>query len=268
MTMHIEHATQPEGAADARAFGGLDRLYGDGALRRVAQAHVAVVGIGGVGSWSAEALARSGIGQITLVDLDHVAPSNLNRQVHALDVTLGQAKVAAMAQRIAAINPACRVHEVEDFAAPDNLDAVFALTPQVVIDACDAVPAKAAIASWCGARGIALVCCGAAGGKTDATRIRCEDLAHTQYDPVLARVRARLRKLHGYPRDPRKPFGVHAVYSQEAVRKPAAGLVCDGAPGTALNCHGYGSIVTVTASFGLIAAGRAIDILLGVSASA
>ncbi|MBL8470302.1 MAG: tRNA threonylcarbamoyladenosine dehydratase [Rhodocyclaceae bacterium] len=246
----------------ARAFGGLDRLYGAGALARASGAHVAVVGIGGVGSWAAEALARSGVGRIALVDFDHIAESNLNRQVHALDVTLGQAKVVAMAQRIAAINPDCRVQQIEQFATPDNLDAVFASAPHIVIDACDGVQAKTAIVQWCRTHGVAVICCGAAGGKTDATKIRCEDLAHTQYDPLLAKVRARLRKFHAYPRDPRKRFGVEAVFSCEAIQKPAHGLVCDAEPGSALNCHGYGSIVTVTATFGLIAAGRALHIAL------
>jgi tRNA threonylcarbamoyladenosine dehydratase len=166
------------------------RLYGAAAFGRLVAAHAVVVGVGGVGSWAAEALARSGVGRITLIDLDHVAESNINRQIHALDGTLGQAKVLAMAARIAVINPDCRVDCIEEFVTPDN---VGTLLPQadVVIDCIDQVVAKAALLAWCRQQRIAVITCGAAGGRRDPTRIRRDDLARATGDPLLAKLRHR-----------------------------------------------------------------------------
>jgi tRNA A37 threonylcarbamoyladenosine dehydratase len=249
---------EPLDVEPARRFGGIARLYGEAGLARLQAAHVCVIGIGGVGSWGAEALARSGVGSMTLIDLDHVAESNLNRQAHALESTLGQAKVLAMAERIASINPACRVTTVEDFVAPENVAELLAADFDGVLDAIDHQRAKVAVIVHCRRRGLRLVTAGAAGGQTDPTRIRVDDLARTEQDPLLAKVRARLRREHGFPRDPKKKFGVEAVYSTEPLAYPEAS--CDTAPGPAgLSCAGFGSSMAVTAGFGLVAAARLIE---------
>lgn len=261
-----------------RRFGGIERLYGAGALLRAAAAHVVVVGIGGVGSWAAEALARSGVGRLTLIDLDHLAESNINRQIHALDATLGAAKVTAMKERIAAINPACVVDAVEEFI--DERNPATLIPPcNAVIDAIDHVRAKAALIAWCRRAGIRIVTTGAAGGRTDPTRIEVIDLSRTTQDALASKVRAQLRRDYGFTRDPKKKFGVECVYSPEQPRRslPAkrnprdaervSADTCrvDGAatdvpvdPTAGLNCAGYGSSVAVTATFGFVAASRAL----------
>ncbi len=241
-----------------RRFGGVARLYGVDGARRLAAARVAVVGLGGVGSWAAEALARSGIGALTLIDLDHVAESNINRQSHALDSTLGAAKAQVMAARIADINRGCTIDAIEDFVAADNLAALLpAGRFDYVIDAIDAVPAKVAMILHCRAGATPLVTVGGAGGRTDAARVRVTDLAHTRDEPMLAKVRKQLRTRHGFTRDTRKRFGVAAVFSDQPQRGER------GATGSGLHCAGYGSLVTVTAVFGFVAAGLVIDRLAG-----
>ena len=240
----------------SRRFGGIARLYGDSALERLATAHVCVVGIGGVGSWAAEALARSGVGRLTLIDLDHVAESNLNRQVHALEGTVGQAKVLAMRDRIAAINPACAVTAIEEFVTPEN---VGVLPPRcdVVIDAIDQVRAKAALIAHCRASAVPVVTTGGAGGKADPALIRVDDLARTSQDPRAAKLRATLRRDFGFPRDPKKTFGIDCVYSPEPIQRPEAAACDVDEPGLhGLSCAGYGSSVCVTAAFGFAAASR------------
>lgn len=250
-------ATAPIGDADLeRRFGALDRLYGVAAARRIRQAHVVVVGIGGVGSWSAEALARSGVGHLTLIDMDHVAESNINRQVHALQATLGQAKVVAMRERIAQINPACVVDGVEEFVDADNWAALLPAGANAVIDACDQVKAKTAMAAWARRGGTVFIAVGAAGGKRLAHRVEIDDLSLATHDPLLAQVRNRLRKEHGAPREGKK-IGVACVFSREPVAPVDAS--CDLASDGSLNCHGYGSVVTVTATFGQCAAGWVMD---------
>jgi len=245
-----------EAAGLQRRFGGLERLYGMSGAAAIRASHVAVVGIGGVGSWAAEALARSGVGELTLVDLDHIAESNINRQIHALAGTLGQAKVRAMAERIAQINPRCRVHGIEEFVEPDNWPQLLPDGVVAVIDACDQVRAKVAMAAWSLQTRTLFVAAGAAGGKRLAHKVDLDDLANTTHDPLLAQVRTRLRKLHGAPREGRK-IGVACVFSREAVAPPDAScaIESDGS----LNCHGYGSVVSVTATFGQCAAGWALD---------
>ena len=239
----------------ARRFGGIKRLYGADALARFQAAHVCVVGIGGVGSWAAEALARSAIGQITLIDLDMVAESNVNRQIHALGEAFGKAKTAAMAERILAINPACEVNEVEDFVTPDNLGQWLDKGFDYVIDAIDQVRTKAAMIAWCKARGIPLITSGGAGGQMDPTRIEITDLARTIQDPLLSRVRSLLRKEYGFPRDAKRKFGIPAVFSSEPLRYPESAAICAEPPMlSGLNCAGFGSSVCVTAPFGLFAA--------------
>ncbi len=205
----------------ARRFGGIARLYGPQALDCFERAHVAVIGIGGVGSWVAEALARSAIGHLTLIDLDNVAESNTNRQIHALDGNYGKAKVTAMAERIARIDPACRVTEIEDFIEPDNMDRLLGGGFDFVVDAIDSVRTKVALIAWCVAHRQALITVGGAGGQLDPTRLRIDDLALTIQDPLLAKVRAQLRKEHGFARGPKARFKVPAVYSDEPLIYPA-----------------------------------------------
>lgn len=239
-----------------RRFGALDRLYGVVAARKIRAAHVVVVGIGGVGSWSAEALARSGVGRLTLIDLDHVAESNINRQVHALQTTLGQAKVQAMRERIALIHPGCAVSCIEEFVDADNWPALLPAQVDAVIDACDQVPAKTAMAAWAMQNATIFVAVGAAGGKRLAHQVEIDDLSRCTHDPLLAQVRNRLRKQHAAPREGRK-MGVACVFSREPVTPvdPSSGVESDGS----LNCHGYGSMVSVTATFGHCAAGWVIN---------
>ena len=242
-----------------RRFGGLRRLYGDAGYARVRAARVAVVGLGGVGSWAVEGLARSGVAALTLIDLDHVAESNINRQLQATTQTLGMAKPQALALRIADIHPGCTVHGVEDFAEPNNWPQLLPAPVDAVIDACDEVRAKAAIAAWALAARVPLVCAGAAGGKREAQRVEVADLADVTHDPLLAALRQRLRK-GGAARS--GAIGVRCVFSREAVLKPdAAGCALgDDEPiDGSLNCHGYGSSVAVTATFGMVAAGEAMS---------
>jgi tRNA A37 threonylcarbamoyladenosine dehydratase len=249
-----------------RRFGGIARLYGARALDAFERAHVAVIGIGGVGSWVAEALARSAVGKLTLIDLDNVAESNTNRQIHALDGNYGKAKVTAMAERIALIDPACDVRKIEDFVEPGNFDATLGGGFDFIVDAIDSVRTKTALIAWCVARKQALITVGGAGGQLDPTRIRIDDLALTIQDPLLSKVRGQLRKQHGFPRGPKSRFKVSAVYSDEPLIYPDA-PACDISQGAehletganyagpvGLNCAGFGSSVCVTASFGFAAA--------------
>lgn len=246
----------------ARRFGGIDRLYGAGSLARLAQAHACVIGIGGVGSWAAEALARSGVGRLTLIDLDHVAESNINRQVQALAGTLGQAKVQAMAERIAQINPACTVVCVEEFITPDNVASLLSAC-DVVLDCIDQVRPKAALVAHCRRNKIAVVTTGGAGGRTDPTRVRIDDLARTTQDALASKLRAMLRKDYGFTRDAKKKFGVPCVFSDEQIRRPQnSACDVDEAGLHGLNCAGYGSSVAVTAGFGFAAAAHGLAILL------
>jgi len=244
-----------------RRFGGLRRLYGDAGAQRIFDAHVVVVGIGGVGSWAAEALARSGVRRLGLIDLDHVAESNINRQVHATASTLGMAKIEAMRQRIADFHPRCEVDAVDDFVTADNWpDVLEGVQPDVVIDACDQIRAKTAMAAWALTQNAGFVSVGAAGGKRLAHAVEIGDLAEVTHDPLLAQLRYRLRKHHAGSRTGR--MGVSCVFSREAVMQPDA--VCGvGAGDGSLNCHGYGSVVTVTASFGFCAAGKALQVIVG-----
>ena len=244
----------------ARRFGGIQRLYGALALARFRSAHVCVVGVGGVGSWAVEALARSAIGHLTLIDLDNVAESNINRQIQALSDTIGQAKVQALAERIAQINPYCRVTQIEDFITPDNLEQMIGtLDVDYIIDAIDSVKAKTALIAFCRARQIALITIGGAGGQVDPTRIDVRDLSKTEQEPLLAKVRKRLRSHYGFPRGLKNKFNVDAVFSMEPLRFPVDDASCslDGderAGVTGLNCAGFGSSMVVTASFGMVAA--------------
>ena len=234
-----------------RRFGGLRRLHGDAAYQRLRAARFAVVGLGGVGSWAVEALARSGVSALTLIDLDQVAESNINRQVQALSSTVGMAKAEALRLRIADIHPGCEVRVIEEFVEPDNWPALIGDAElDGLIDCCDQVRAKAALGAWARERQLPFVSVGAAGGKREPHRVEIDDLSATTHDPLLASLRQRLRKHHGAPRVGR--MQVTCVYSREPVHLPPAAQSCD--VDGSLNCHGYGSSVAVTATFGLCAA--------------
>lgn len=247
-----------------RRFGGIARLYGAAALERFKAAHVCVIGVGGVGSWVVEALARSAIGHITMIDLDNLAESNINRQIHALTDTLGKAKVTALAERIAQINPYCRVTEIEEFVTHDNLDEMIGRRNfDYVIDAIDDVRAKTALIAYCRLNGIRLITIGGAGGQVDPTKIEIRDLCRTEQEPLLAKVRKRLRASHGFPRGTKNKFGIDAVFSTEPLRLPESAEACavtetDPVGITGLNCAGFGSAMVVTASFGLVAAAQVL----------
>lgn len=244
-----------------RRFGGLARLYGVTGALQIQQAHVVVVGLGGVGSWTAEALARSGVGRLTLIDLDHVAESNVNRQVHALSETVGLAKVQAMQRRIAQIHPGCQVHGIEDFVTPQNWSDMVSQLPwpcDAVIDACDQVRAKTALAAWALQTHTCFVTVGAAGGKRHAHGVDIQDLSLVTHDPLLAQLRYNLRKAHGAPREGQK-MNVACVFSREPVAPPDPSCCLSG--DGSLNCHGYGSVVSVTATFGQCAAGWVLNAL-------
>lgn len=252
----------------ARRFGGVSRLYGVDGLARLQAVHLCVIGIGGVGSWAAEALARNAVGTITLIDLDNIAESNVNRQLQAVDGAFGQAKVTAMAARIKLINPTASVNEIEDFVTIENASEILNHHFDGVIDCIDDAKAKAAIAGFCQSNNIPLVMTGAAGGRLDATRIKQADLSQVSHDKLLAKVRNLLRREYGFAKvssEKNKPpkVGIQCVYSDEDVIKPDR--VCEATDSaiTGLNCAGYGSSVCVTASFGFAAAGLLLQQLLG-----
>ena len=259
---NVSPADLPDAADVGRRFGGIARLYGQPALERFRAAHVCVIGVGGVGSWIVEALARSAVGALTLIDLDNVAESNINRQVQALSATIGQAKIDALAERIAQINPYCNVTLVEDFITADNLGQLIGTgTFDYVIDAIDSARDKAALIAYCRQHAIALITIGGAGGQTDPTKIAVRDLSKTEQEPLLKRVRKLLRTHYGFPRGEKNKFNVDAVFSMEPLQFPAAaGAQNDGdgdggsAGITGINCAGFGSSVVVTASFGMVAA--------------
>lgn len=254
----------------ARRFGGIARLYGLDGLARLQGAHIAVVGIGGVGSWVAEALARSAVGKLTLIDLDDICATNINRQIHARSDTVGQLKVAAMADRIAAINPACQVVQIEDFLTEETLEAYLADDFDVLIDCIDSVRSKAAMLNACKRRKLPVITVGGAGGQIDPTQIKVADLAKVFQDPLISKVRSRLRKDYGFPKGEKAKFGIECVFSSEALRYPQAdGTVCAtkaaGADGDAmkLDCNsGFGAVTMVTGTFGFFAAARAIRKIL------
>lgn len=256
-----------------RRFAGVARLYGEPGLQAFEKAHVLVAGLGGVGSWAVEALTRSGIGELTLMDFDHIAPSNVNRQLHAIEDNFGKSKSEAMAERVRQINPNIKLNVIDEFLSPDNLDAHLHKNVEnryfVVLDATDDVKMKIALAAYCEARDdigrarnveqsnqksamIPLIICGGAGGKLDPSRIKAADLAKTTQDPVLSKVRYALRKEYGFSSDPKKKLGITAIYSDE----PRQGVASGG-----LSCAGYGSAVTVTATFGFVAAAEVLKLL-------
>ena len=251
-----------ETVADAdRRFSGVARLYGVHGFARIRAAHAVIVGIGGVGSWTAEALARSGIGYITLIDLDVVSESNLNRQSHATIANLGRNKVDAMRDRIASFAPDCVVTCVDDFVDTNNVATMLPADASFVIDAIDKVYAKAALIAHCAKSNVPIFVCGGVGGKTDASKLTVSDLAITEHDALLAKLRLMLRREYGFPRAGRK-FKVPVVYS----KKRQAGTVENA--GAGLACAGYGSVMHMTAGLGMLVAGEALALVAAGSAKA
>ena len=240
-----------EDSLESRRFGGVSRLYGPELRARFQQATVVVAGLGGVGSWAAEALARTGIGHLVLVDFDHIAESNTNRQLHALEGQYGKAKVQAMGERMMQINPDIQLTICDEFLEPGKIDAVVPENA-LVLDATDTVQTKIALVIWATQHHRSLVMCGAAGGKTDPTSVRCDDLSRTEQDALLAKVRQGLRQDHGFSRNLKKKIGVRAIYSHE----PRAGASSGG-----LACSGYGSTVMVTAACGFAAAAEILNLI-------
>lgn len=242
-----------------RRFGGIARTYGEAKLQRFMQSHVCVIGTGGVGSWAVEALARSGMGQLTLIDLDNVAESNINRQLPALSSTLGMAKIDVLQQRVADIHPACQVKLIEDFVEPDNLETLISPEFDFIIDCIDNFRTKAALIAHCKRHKIRIITLGGAGGQCDPTQIRLTDLARSQHDPLLSRVRKQLRQEYGFSRNPKRRFEVACVWSEEQMVFPThdGGVSRDkpeAATAEGLSCAGgIGSVMTVTAGFALFA---------------
>ncbi len=259
-----------------RRFGGVKRLYGEVGLKKLNAAHAVVIGIGGVGSWAAEALARNAVGAITLIDLDNIAESNVNRQLHAVDGAFGKAKVSAMRERILTINSLCVVREIEDFITPQNIATMLSFTCDVILDCIDDAQAKIALADFCKRKKMLLIMAGSAGGRLDPTRIQVADLAQVTGDRLLSKVRNQLRRDYAFPKanNTKKSakFGIDCVFSDEQVIKPDSTKAnasetentceVDSTSITGLNCAGYGSSVCVTAPFGFAAAQFAIKHIL------
>lgn len=256
--------------ARSERFSGIDRLYGRGTVARLADAHVCVVGVGGVGSWAVEALARSGVGRLTLIDADDLCVSNTNRQLPALEGQFGRAKVSAMAERVRSIQPGVDVREVAAFLTPANMAELMAPGFDVVLDACDSFRTKVELIAWCRRRKQRIVTVGAAGGRTDVTQVRVRDLSRTEHDAMLSLIRKKLRGEFGFPKNHDRYFGVPAVYSLENVRYPQPdGSVCGVRPqldpdaGFKLDCGaGLGAATHVTGTFAFAAVGKVLELLL------
>lgn len=240
-------------------FSGVGRLFSSQGLERLRAAHVCVIGVGGVGVWAAEALARSGIGRLTLVDMDDLCYSNTNRQLHALDGHYGQLKVEAMAERIRAINPECRVDARVEYFTAKTAEALFALNPDCIVDAIDSLKNKALLIAECRQRNLRLITTAGAGGRRDPTLVRVADLTGVFNDPLSAQLRKKLRREYAFPAECAGPFGIPCVFSKErAVFPRADGTVCADRESGAdyrLNCDvGFGTAAFVTGAYGLAAA--------------
>lgn len=230
-----------------RRFAGVEKIYGEDAFRHYEHSHVMVIGIGGVGSWAVEALARTGIAELTLIDMDVIAASNINRQLPAMSSTLGREKVEVMAERCYAINPRIKINVVDDYLTPENVKELLANVPDVVLDCIDDVKAKLALMLHCRFNKIPLIVSGGAGGKLDPLKIRVADLSKTEQDPMLAKLRSQLRA-KGICKKSKEKFGITCVYSIDNPFSSAE--VC---PSAGLRCGGYGSAVVVTSSFAMVA---------------
>lgn len=242
-------------------FGGIGRLYTPEGLAKLCQAHICVIGIGGVGSWAVEALARSGIGKITMIDMDDICVTNINRQIHAMTGTVAQLKTEAMKERIERINPECVVEIIDDFITSENIPEYLNRGYDYVIDAIDSVKTKAALIAYCKRNKIRMITTGGAGGQTDPTQIQITDLSKTIQDPLASKVRSLLRKEYNFSQNPKRKFGIDCVFSTQPLIFPKMGEGCE--VSATMNCaNGFGAVTMVTATFGFFAVSRVIDKLL------
>jgi tRNA A37 threonylcarbamoyladenosine dehydratase len=254
----------------ADRFSAINRLYGQGSVECLRTRHVCIVGLGGVGSWAVEALARSGVGRLTLIDADDICVSNTSRQLHALEGQYGRGKAEALAERCRAINPQIQIKVVPEFLTAANLVALLDRDYDLVFDACDSFRSKVEMIAWCRRRKLPIIVCGSAGGRTDPTQVRVRDLSRTEHDALLALIRKKLRQEFNFPKNTDRYFGVSAIYSLENVRYPQAdGSVCGTRPSLGpdaalkLDCGaGLGSATHVTGTFAFVAVGKAIELLL------
>ena len=248
-----------------RRFQGIEKLYGRQATHQIRNSHICVIGIGGVGSWTAECLARSDIGELTLIDLDHVAESNINRQIHALSSTLGKAKIEAMGERISSINPHCKLNLIDDHISAENIPSLIHKNFNFIVDCIDQFRIKAELIHYCKSNKIKVITTGGAGGRIDPLCIKVADLSRAEGDALLSRTRKELRQNHGFPRNLKRRFDIACVYSTETQRFPTSDheisttkSECSTIGG--LNCaNGFGSLSAVTASFGMVAAAHVLN---------
>ena len=242
-------------------FGGIGRLYTPEGLSKLRQAHVCVIGIGGVGSWAVEALARTGIGKITMIDMDDICVTNINRQIHAMTGTVAQLKTESMKERVERINPECVVEIIDDFISPENIPEYLNRGYDYVLDAIDSVRTKAALIAYCKRNKIKLITTGGAGGQTDPSQIQIADLSKTIQDPLASRVRSLLRKEYNFSQNPKRKFGIDCVFSTQPLIFPKMGEGCE--VSATMNCaNGFGAVTMVTATFGFFAVSRLVDKLL------
>ncbi|MDQ6573547.1 MAG: tRNA cyclic N6-threonylcarbamoyladenosine(37) synthase TcdA [Haemophilus parahaemolyticus] len=242
-------------------FGGIGRLYTPEGLAKLRQSHVCVIGIGGVGSWAVEALARTGIGKITMIDMDDICVTNINRQIHAMTGTVAQLKTEAMKERVEKINPECVVEIIDDFIMPENIPEYLNRGYDYVLDAIDSVRIKAALIAYCKRNKIKLITTGGAGGQTDPSQIQIADLSKTIQDPLASRVRSLLRKEYNFSKNPKRKFGIDCVFSTQPLIFPKMGEGCE--VSATMNCaNGFGAVTMVTATFGFFAVSRLVDKLL------
>lgn len=242
-------------------FGGIGRLYTPEGLSKLRQAHVCVIGIGGVGSWAVEALARTGIGKITMIDMDDICVTNINRQIHAMTGTVAQLKTESMKERVERINPECVIEIIDDFISPENIPEYLNRGYDYVIDAIDSVKTKAALIAYCKRNKIKLITTGGAGGQTDPSQIQIADLSKTIQDPLASKVRSLLRKEYNFSQNPKRKFGVDCVFSTQPLIFPKMGESCE--ISATMNCaNGFGAVTMVTATFGFFAVSRVVDKLL------
>lgn len=242
-------------------FGGIGRLYGEDALQRLREAHICVIGIGGVGSWVVEALARSGVGKLTLIDMDDICVTNVNRQIHATTENIGALKTEVMQQRVLSINPNAQVEIIDDFLTTENIAEYLLRGYDYVIDAIDSVKVKAALLAFCKRHKIKVITTGGAGGQTDPSQIQIKDLSKTIQDPLAAKVRYLLRKQYGFTDNPQRKFGIDCVFSTQPLIFPKMSGECSTL--ATMNCNnGFGAATMVTATFGFFAAARVVEKLL------
>ena len=242
-------------------FGGIGRLYTPEGLSKLRQAHVCVIGIGGVGSWAVEALARTGIGKITMIDMDDICVTNINRQIHAMTGTVAQLKTESMKERVERINPECVIEIIDDFISPENIPEYLNRGYDYVIDAIDSVKTKAALIAYCKRNKIKLITTGGAGGQTDPSQIQIADLSKTIQDPLASKVRSLLRKEYNFSQNTKRKFGVDCVFSTQPLIFPKMGESCE--ISATMNCaNGFGAVTMVTATFGFFSVSRVVDKLL------